>query len=109
MAARRAEKRRQRKEANRVEEAKRAVEFAANPSQKVEQEYIPKPKSRKVVEVTPEEAEAKREEQRYIWEAVTKKLETVEDFTTLEKAKKESKKEEPDQDAWSVISFLNSR
>ena len=105
LAARRAAKRHQRKESNRVEEAQRAVEFAANPPQKKEEEeYIPKPKSRKVQdELSPEEVEAKREEQKYIWEAVTKKLETVEDFSDIENTKKSSKKEEQGGASWSMV------
>ena len=86
MAARRALKRRQRKEQNRVEEAQRAS--APTPVAKVEEEYIKKPK-KKQDELTEEEIEMRREEQKYIWDAVTSKLsdDVSKDFPDLSKAK----------------------
>ena len=95
MAARRALKRRQRKEQNRVEEAQREAQFAAAPPvAPVEEEYLKKFNE----ELTEEEIEARREEQKYIWDVVTAKLShdvSQDDFPDLSKVEAKAKAKAP--------------
>ena len=106
MAVRRALKRRQRKEQNRLEEAQRAVQFAAAPPvAPVDEEYLKKSKKKQQEELTEEEIEARREEQKYIWDAVTAKLShdvSQDDFPDLSKAKVKAPKVVK-EDEWTTV------